>query len=106
MEFLSGVTEKETLELEEILQPERIGTQVKVNGYVHIIRDMGEVSFVVLRKRSGLLQCVFEEGESKLPAKEIRESQTVELTGVLHQDERAPHGIELRVTDGKILTTP
>ena len=30
MEFLSGVTEKETLELEEILQPERIGTQVKV----------------------------------------------------------------------------
>ena len=106
MEFLSGVTEKETLELEEILQPERIGTQVKVNGYVHTIRDMGEVSFVVLRKRSGLLQCVFEEGESKLPAKEIRESQTVELTGVLHQDERAPHGIELRVTDGKILTTP
>ena len=30
----------------------------------------------------------------------------MELTGVLHQDERAPHGIELRVTEGKILTTP
>ena len=40
MEFLSGVTEKETLELEEILQPERIGTQVKVNGSVPTIRDM------------------------------------------------------------------
>ena len=106
MEFLSGLTAKETLELEELLRPERVGTQVKVNGFVHTIRDMGDVVFVVLRKRGGLLQCVFEEGISSLPTKEIRESQTVELTGILCQDERAPHGIEIRVSEGKVLTTP
>ncbi|MCD8073735.1 MAG: aspartate--tRNA(Asn) ligase [Lachnospiraceae bacterium] len=104
MEFLSGLTQKETLELSELLAPERIGTEVKVNGFVHSIRDMGEVCFVVLRKREGLLQCVFEENVSELSAKKLRESQTVELTGVLSEDARAPHGIELRVKSGEILT--
>ncbi|MCC8046384.1 MAG: aspartate--tRNA(Asn) ligase [Clostridiales bacterium] len=104
MEFLSGLTEKETLELGELLAPERIGTEVRVNGFVHSIRDMGEVCFVVLRKREGLLQCVFEENVSELPAKSLKESQTVELFGVLEKDARAPHGIELRVKGGEILT--
>lgn len=106
MEFVSGMTRKETLELEELVKPEYVGAPVKVNGAVHTIRDMGEVAFVVLRKRGGLLQCVFEEGRTALPIHEIRESQTVELTGVIAQDERAPHGIELRVADGRILTSP
>ncbi len=106
MEFLSGVREKETLELEELLQPERVGARVKVNGAVHSVRDMGDVVFVVLRKRGGLLQCVFEEGVSSLSADRIREAQTVELAGTLIEDRRAPHGIEIRVTGGEILTTP
>ncbi len=106
MEFLSGLTAKETLELEELLRPERVGAQVKVNGAVHTIRDMGEVAFVVLRKRGGLLQCVLEEGVCSIPARTIREAQTVELTGILCRDERAPHGIEIRVSEGKVLTTP
>ncbi|MCD8023774.1 MAG: OB-fold nucleic acid binding domain-containing protein, partial [Lachnospiraceae bacterium] len=104
MEFLSGLTEKETLELSELMAPERLGTEVKVNGFVHSIRDMGEVCFVVLRKREGLLQCVFEENVSALSAKQLKESQTVELFGVLKEDARAPHGIELRVKGGEILT--
>ena len=106
MEFLSGVREKETLELEELLQPERVGARVKVNGAVHSVRDMGDVVFVVLRKRGGLLQCVLEEGVSSLSADRIREAQTVELAGTLIEDRRAPHGIEIRVTGGEILTTP
>lgn len=106
MEFLKGVTSKETLELGQLLEPERIGTGASVEGFVHSIRDMGDVSFVVLRKRDGLIQCVFEEGVSRLPAKELRESMTVRLSGKLEKDERAPHGVEIRVTEGKILTTP
>lgn len=106
MEFLSGVTQKETLELSELLEPSRVGSQVKVNGFVHTIRDMGEISFVVLRKRGGLLQCVFEEGYTNYDVKNIRESQTVEFAGVLEQDDRAPHGVEVRVKEVKILSTP
>lgn len=106
MEFLSGQTQKETLELQELLDASRIGTVVKVNGMVHIIRDMGELSFVVLRKRGGLLQCIFEENAVNRNDCALHEEEAVEVTGVLEQDARAPHGIELRVQEVRVLATP
>ena len=65
MEFLTGLTPEETLELEELLDASRIGTEVRVRGAVHTIRDMGELSFVVLRKRDGLLQCMCSAGHTR-----------------------------------------
>ena len=46
---------------------------MKVNGAVHTIRDMGTVAFVILRKREGLVQCVYEEGVTKFDLKDLRE---------------------------------
>ena len=45
MEFVTGVKKKETLELSELLEEGRIGTEVKVNGAIHTIRDMGTIAF-------------------------------------------------------------
>ena len=56
MEFMTGVNKKETLEIGDLLTGSYEGKSVKVNGAVHTIRDMGEVAFIVLRKREGLLQ--------------------------------------------------
>ena len=60
---------------------------------------MGELSFVVLRKRDGLLQCIFEEGTTNYAVKDLREEMAVEISGVLEEDARAPHGIEIRAMD-------
>ena len=106
MEFLTGLTPEETLELEELFDASRIGTQVRVRGAVHTVRDMGELSFVVLRKRDGLLQCIFEEGKTNYDVKNLREEMAVEVAGVLEEDARAPHGIEIRVTEVKVLGRP
>ena len=51
MEFMTGVNKKDTVEISEILAGDFEGKTVKVNGAVHTIRDMGDVAFVVLRKR-------------------------------------------------------
>ena len=64
MEYLTGVKPKETKKISELLEQTEAGTKVKVNGAVHTIRDMGTVAFVILRKREGLLQCVYEEGSA------------------------------------------
>ena len=40
MELVTGVKKKETLELRELLEAGRIGTEVRVNGAIHTIRDM------------------------------------------------------------------
>ena len=106
MEFLTGLTQEETLELEELLDASRIGTEVRVRGAVHTIRDMGELSFVVLRKRDGLLQCIFEEGTTNYAVKDLREEMAVEISGVLEEDARAPHGIEIRAREVKVFGRP
>ncbi|MGN0403934.1 MAG: aspartate--tRNA(Asn) ligase [Bariatricus sp.] len=106
MEFMTGVKEKETMELGQLLEEDMLGKKVRVNGAVHTVRDMGTVAFVVLRKREGLLQCVYEEGSSDFDLKEIREAATVEVTGILQASEKAPNGVELKMETVRILSTP
>ena len=71
MGFMTGVIKKETMEIGDLLNRDMTGKVVKVNGAVHTIRDMGIVAFVVLRKREGLLQCVYEEGITVFDLKEL-----------------------------------
>lgn len=106
MEFLTGVKEKETLEISELLEKERKGQRVKVNGAVHAVRHMGTVAFVILRKREGLLQCVYEKGIADFKLKDIREASAVEVEGILMGNEKAPGGIEIQMKKLAVLSMP
>ena len=106
MEFMTGVKKTDLLELPELQDKSLAGQTVKVNGAVHTIRDMGDVAVVVLRKRDGLLQCVYEEGKAGFDLKDLKEAATVEMEGILNEEERAPGGIELRIRGLKILSSP
>ena len=106
MEFLTGVKEKETLEIGQILAGDYEGKQVRVKGAVHTIRNMGDVAFLVLRKREGLVQCIYEEGKSQFDIHDIKEGDTLEVSGTYKSDERAPHGFELRLDMVEVLSQP
>ena len=106
MEFVSGVKKKETLEISEVLKEDMTGRKIKMNGAVHTIRDMGDVVFIVLRKREGLVQCVFEEGVTDYNIKELKEEMTIEAEGTVAKEERAPHGFEIRLLSIKVLSAP
>lgn len=106
MEFISGVMKKETLEISQLLDEKVMGSEVSVNGAVHTIRNMGDVAFIVLRKRDGLLQTVFEEGKTNFSLKDIKENATLEVVGTVAKEDRAPNGIELRLKEVKILSEP
>lgn len=106
MEFLTGVKKQDTLEISQLLDGSHEGTEVKVTGAVHTIRDMGEVAFVILRKREGLLQCVFEEGVTDFDLKDLKEASAVEVEGTVAKEDRAPNGIEIRLKKIKVLSQP
>ena len=106
MEFLTGVKEKKTIGISEILSGDYVGKTIKMNGAVHNIRDMGEFAFVILRKAEGLVQCVYEEGKTDFDLKELKEESAVEVTGVVALEERAPQGFELRLTGIRVLSQP
>ncbi len=113
MELVKGVRKTETLELEELLTGEMNGKRVKVSGAVHTVRDMGNVAFVILRKRGGILQCVCEKGvlvqikgRGTAGLKDVKEEAAAEVAGIVTPSEKAPHGIEIRLEEIRILSEP
>ncbi len=106
MDYITGFKEKDTMEISELLAEGILGRTVKVNGAVHVIRDMGEIAFIILRKREGLLQGVYEEGITRFDLKDLREGFTVEITGTLAESDKAPNGIEIRIIEIKVLSEP
>lgn len=97
MEFITGLKQQEEAELEDLLKAEE-GTTIILEGAVHSIRDMGEIAFVILRKREGLIQNVWEEGKTDMELSEIREGDYIHVTGQIKDEERAPHGKEVRLS--------
>ena len=106
MEFLTGAVQKEDLGIAEILAGDYEGKSIKVKGAIHTIRDMGEVAFIVLRRRDGLVQCVYEPGKSRFNVDDLKEADTVEVCGTYKSDDRSPNGFELRLDTITILSEP
>lgn len=102
MEYVRGVVEKETAELGQLLE----GDTAVVNGAIHTIRDMGSVTFILLRKREGLLQCVYESGMTDCVLNDLKEADSIQVEGVVRREERAPHGIEICICKINILSEP
>lgn len=97
MEFITGLKQQEEAELEDLLKAEE-ETTIILEGAVHSIRDMGEIAFVILRKSEGLIQTVWEEGKTDMELSEIREGDYIHVTGQIKDEERAPHGKEVRLS--------
>lgn len=107
MDFIKGLSQKETVEISDILKGGYNQQEVKLRGAIHTIRDMSEFSFVVLRKHEGLVQCLYEEGKVQgLDFKSLREGSTVEVKGFVETEERAPNGFEIRLIEITVLSEP
>ena len=106
MEFAAGVWETKDVEFARLWKEEAAGQEAETAGMIHSIRDMGEISFVILRSRQGLLQAVREGAGQQGDLSRLKEGQAVRVRGVLKKEPKAPHGMELRLSDARILSEP
>jgi asparaginyl-tRNA synthetase len=87
--------------------PSRVGQSVTTQGWVTHTRSSGKVAFITMRDGTGLLQCVVVKPQVSAPVWEAFQSLTLEaslsVTGEVKADARAPGGVELGVTDIKVL---
>ena len=86
--------------------PQRVGDTVAVRAWVMTTRSSGKIAFVALRDGTGHVQAVLSKAD--VPATwetlgRLTQETSVEVTGVVRADARAPSGVELQVTDLKIL---
>ena len=77
----------------------KIGTQVTVSGWVHRIRDLGGVSFLLLRDRSGSAQMVF------AAKPEVTLESVVRIEGMAAANEKAPGGVEVRAETMTVISS-
>ncbi|HEX5578022.1 MAG TPA: asparagine--tRNA ligase [Gemmatimonadaceae bacterium] len=83
------------------------GQIVRVRGWVVHLRSSGKVAFIVLRDGSGTLQSVLVKSSLSPEAWErfsqLTQETTIEVTGEVRPDARAPGGYELGASDLLIL---
>ena len=74
---------------------------VTLHGMVHALRDLGGVTFLTLRTREGLIQCVCPRRPEG-----VREECAVSVSGLLRPEPRAPGGAELAEARCTVLSRP
>ena len=84
-----------------------MGQTVAVRGWVMTTRSSGKIAFVALRDGTGYLQAVLSRQEVPDAAWEalgkLAQETSLEVTGVVRADRRAPGGVELQASDLTII---
>ena len=82
----------------------KVGEKVNLRGWIYRTRSSKDMTFLVLRDSTGTVQCIVKEGAKGFDdaQKALRESSLM-LSGTVHEDPRAPTGIEIRVNDLEIV---
>ena len=82
------------------------GSQVRVEGWVHRRRDLGAVTFLVVRDRSGLAQAVVRDPQARQVVRRCGEETVVSVTGVATRNPAAPGGVEVTEPQITLLSEP
>ena len=84
-----------------------VGQEVAVQGWLHNKRSSGKLQFLIVRDGSGYAQCVVAKAavppEAWAAAEAAGQESSLELTGRVKEDKRAPGGYEVDVTGLQVL---
>jgi len=87
--------------------PPLAGQTAVVRGWVATTRSSGKIAFVVVRDGTGLMQAVL--SKKDVPAEvwdafgKLTQETSLEVTGVVRVEPRAPGGVEMQTSDLRIL---
>ncbi len=81
---------------------DHIGAEVTLRGWLYNRRSSGKVHFLLIRDGTGLCQCVASindlGAEAFAAADHLGQETSLEVTGLVREDKRAPGGRELTIT--------
>ncbi len=87
--------------------PRHAGGTATLKGWLYHKRSGGKIRFLVVRDGSGYLQCVVSKAEVSPEiweaADRVAQESSVEVQGTVRADSRAPGGVEMTLTNLRIL---
>jgi asparaginyl-tRNA synthetase len=86
----------------------RAGEEATVRGWLYHKRSSGKIRFLVVRDGTGLVQCVMAKGsvpeEAFASFDLLTQESSLEVTGRVRKDDRAPGGVEMEVTALRVIS--
>ncbi len=83
---------------------ENVGRRVALAGWVHQIRSLGKIDFLILRDGYGLAQAVATDPAALAPLHSLQNETVVEVEGVAVEEAQAPSGVELHDIAVRVIT--
>ena len=89
------------------ITPDDDGKNVVIAGWVHEIRDLGGIAFLVLRDRDGFMQVTLSKGKVDEQlfniVRSIARESVVLVSGVVKGEDKAPNGYEVIPSEVQVL---
>lgn len=104
MKIINGIIENKNVETENIVA--HIDKRIVLHGSVYKIRKMSGFAFVLLRTKSTVIQCIYNEEFSNFNLEILKDESCIKLTADVIKEERSKSGWELRMIDVVILSEP
>jgi nondiscriminating aspartyl-tRNA synthetase len=95
--------------LERVLSADlktHVGRRVTLMGSVHHQRQLGQISFLLVRDRTGVAQVVVEDEAMRAVIARLRAETAVAVTGDAVASDQAPAGVELHNATVEVLAEP
>ena len=73
----------------------KIGQQVLIKGWMNALRVLGNLGFMVIRDRGGMVQIVIEDKEQIKKVKHLQPGSIISVLGTVQQSEHTVTGVEL-----------
>ncbi len=85
---------------------EKAGQQIKIAGFVQVIRDQGKIKFLIIRDITGTIQVVVSKSsaEALKTASSLSLESVVEVVGLAKEEKQAPGGIEIQAEEMRVLS--
>ena len=84
----------------------KIGEQIKITACVHRVKNMGNISFIVLRTGRNIIQTVYNSEICKDSIEGLKEGFFVNVIGTINENLRDTNGIEIVLSSIQLISTP
>jgi len=84
------------IQIKDALSKKYVGMEVLLRGWVYRKREQKDIVFIILRDSTGVIQLACK----GIPeAREVTIESSIEVSGIVKEDERAPGGFEIKVSE-------
>jgi nondiscriminating aspartyl-tRNA synthetase len=88
-----------TTELEQY-----IGKRVAIHGWLHQLRALGKINFMLVRDGYGIAQAMTQDADAITPIRDLQNESVIEVVGIVSAEPQAPNGVELHDPVIRVIT--